>query len=156
MRFKIAALLASIALGIAGLVVVTPPSAQASDANYTWVQRISGLSGKRIMIKCHTSLEWRTLNVGETSAQKCGQNGWVNAIWNPDGGYLEATNLNTGNVTGYGCNYKGSIGGGYYYIDLASFCGGGGGGGGGGGYKVSTGHDGFAAHAGGGGGGSSW
>ena len=95
---------------------------QASATAYTWVKHTNASGfNQRIMVKCHTTLDWRTLYIGDTSGQVCGQNGWVNSIWVPDGGYLECQNANTGHITEYGNHYKGSIGGGTYYCWVLDF-----------------------------------
>jgi hypothetical protein len=100
----------------------TPTPTQASVGAYTYVQYAnrSGFN-ERILIKCHSNSEWRTLHIGENSDQKCGAYGWVDSIWVPDGGYLEVQNWTTGNVTQYGNCYKGSIGGGKYYAWVTNF-----------------------------------
>jgi hypothetical protein len=126
MKFKL--LLAAILVAL--LSPLAP--AQASPSAYTYVQRIPGASGS-IQIKCHNSAGWTSLPVGAHSRTYCGSNGWVDSIRNPTSGALYAKNINTGNVTVYGRNYQGPIGGGYYNVYLSDFCGGCGSGGGGGG-----------------------
>ena len=132
MKSRIVAALAAVLLSTMGLFAVSASPAHASVGAYTWVQRISGAGGT-MQVRCHVPAgAWRTLLSGENSNQKCGASGWVEAILVVNKS-LFCINLNTGNETNYGWNYRGSIGGGSYYCYTSDFNGGGGGGGGGGG-----------------------
>lgn len=128
-RNKIAALICALMLAALGLVTVSPAPVEASPTAYTYVQHVNkGVTGKRILVRCHTFDNWVVLPRGVSSKVVCGQNGWVEAIWNPDGGWLMARSITTGNSVQYGAYYKGIIAVGYYDVWLSSFCGGCGGG----------------------------
>jgi len=120
---KLVALLAlPLAMVIAVVMLSVMPSSptQASPTVYTYVQHTDTGYNKTIKVRCHTFDNWVVLPTGRTSKLVCGANGWVEAIWNPDGGWLVARNINTGNETDYG-HYKGPIGGGYYDVFTLDF-----------------------------------
>src|SRR5438105_1612409 len=112
MRNRIAAIL--LALGVAlGLASPVAP-ASASPTAYTYVQYIDkGVQPSVIIIGCHNYLGM-VLNQGQTSKQVCGYDGWVDWTQSPSGVLVRVRNINTGNITTYGCNVRSGIGGGYY------------------------------------------
>lgn len=101
-------------LGLAVPTALTVPTAEASTTAYTYLQYIDkGVKPSVIIVGCHNYIG-QVMNLGQTSKAVCGGEGWVDWTQSPSGVRVRVRNINTGNITTYGCNVRSGIGGGYY------------------------------------------